>query len=130
MTLEMINYPETVAELRQMSRLYEEALGNNDLQTLDNMFWQSDEVVRLGVGENLYGIEAIAAFRAERPGGSPPRTILRETITSFGRDMGVVNIEFRRIGGDAIGRQSQTWARMADGWRIVSAHVSIMGSGH
>lgn len=130
MILETINHPDTLAELRQLSRLYETALGDNDLQTLDGMFWQSADVVRLGVGENLYGIEAIAAFRAERPGGSPPRTVLKETISSFGPDMGVVNIEFQRIGGDAIGRQSQTWVRMPEGWRIVAAHVSIMGSGH
>jgi hypothetical protein len=47
-------------------------------------------------------------------------------ITSFGRDMAVANIEFRREGSDRIGRQSQTWVRMPEGWRVVSAHVSLM----
>jgi len=27
-------------------------------------------------------------------------------------------------GGDVLGRQSQTWVRLAEGWRIVTAHVS------
>ena len=101
----------------------------NDLAALDAMFWQSPDVVRLGVGENLYGIDAIAAFRATRSGGSPQRRVIRTTITSFGPDVGVINIEFQRIGAAAIGRQSQSWVRLAEGWRIVAAHVSLMAGG-
>lgn len=125
-----IDDPETLAELTALAERYEIALGTNDLATLDAMFWQSPQVVRLGVGENLYGIEEIAAFRAARPGGSPSRNVLRTTITSFGRDFGTINVEFQRVGGGPIGRQSQSWVRMPEGWRIVSAHVSLMGSGH
>jgi hypothetical protein len=33
---------------------------------------------------------------------------------------------FRREGGNKIGRQSQTWQRLPQGWRIVAAHVSLM----
>jgi hypothetical protein len=125
-----IDDPDVLAELRALSDRYEAALMANDLGTLDAMFWQSQQVVRLGVGENLYGIDEIAAFRAQRPGGSPPRTVRRTTITSFGRDFGTVNVEFQREGGGPIGRQSQSWVRLPEGWRIVSAHVSLMGSGH
>ena len=121
-----VNDPSVVAELTDLAERYEAALTSNDLALLDAMFWQSPEVVRLGVGENLYGIDAIAAFRSARPGGSPPRRVLRTTITSFGRDTGVINVEFQRIGGSVIGRQSQTWLRFAHGWRIVAAHVSLM----
>lgn len=126
----IVNEPSVIAELTEVSERYEAALAANDLAGLDAMFWQSPHVVRLGVGENLYGIDAIAAFRAERPGGSPPRQVLRTTIASFGFDTGIINIEFRRIGATAIGRQSQTWARLPEGWRVVSAHVSLMSATH
>jgi hypothetical protein len=126
----IVNDPIIVAELTILAGRYETALTTNDLSALDAMFWQSPDVVRLGVGENLYGINSIAAFRAARPGGSPPRQAIRTTIASFGRDMGVINVEFQRVGATATGRQSQTWVRFADGWRIVAAHVSLMAGGH
>jgi hypothetical protein len=125
----IVNDPSVIAELTELAERYETALMANDLPALDGMFWQSPDVVRLGIGENLYGIESIAAFRAARPGGSPPRRVIRTTIRSFGRDMGVVNVEFQRIGAVAIGRQSQSWVRFAEGWRIVAAHVSVMAGG-
>ena len=68
--------------------------------------------------------------RAPAPGGSPPRQVIRTTITSFGRDFGVINIEFQRVGTAKIGRQSQSWVRFDQGWRIVAAHVSLIASGH
>lgn len=125
-----VNDPSVIAELEELSARYEAALAANDLAMLDAMFWQSPHVVRLGVGENLYGIDAIAAFRARRPGGSPPREVLRTTITSFGADAGIVNIEFRRAGATIAGRQSQTWMRLPEGWRVVAAHVSLMSASH
>ncbi len=82
----IVNDPIVIAELTALAERYETALMGNDLPALDAMFWQSPHVVRLGVGENLYGIESIAAFRAARPGGSPPRRVLRTTISSFGHD--------------------------------------------
>jgi hypothetical protein len=125
-----INDAKVIAELTELAERYEAALMANDLSALDAMFWQSPDVVRLGVGENLYGIEEIAAFRAKRPGGSPQRSVLRTSIACFGRDAGVINLEFRRDGTTTIGRQSQTWIRFEEGWRIVSAHVSLMAAVH
>ena len=125
----IVNEPSAIAELTALAERYETALMANDLPALDAMFWQSPHVVRLGIGENLYGIESIAAFRAARSGGSPPRRVIRTTISTFGEDMGVINVEFQRIGADAIGRQSQSWVRFAEGWRIVAAHVSVMAGG-
>lgn len=126
----IVNDTSVIAELRELAERYETALMANDLPALDGMFWQSPHVVRIGIGENLYGIESIAAFRAARPGGSPPRRVIRTTISSFGQDMGVINVEFQRIGAVANGRQSQSWVRFAEGWRIVAAHVSLMSGGH
>ncbi|MEM7687331.1 MAG: AtzH-like domain-containing protein, partial [Pseudomonadota bacterium] len=45
---------------------------------------------------------------------------------TFGTDFGTANTEFVRDGVDRIGRQSHSWARLPEGWRIVAAHVSWM----
>lgn len=126
----IVDDPRILAELEALAERYEAALMANDLAELDAMFWQSPKVVRLGVGENLYGIEEIAAFRAARQGGSPQREVIRTEITAFGTDFGVINVEFQRAGGKSTGRQSQTWVRLPEGWRIVAAHVSLMSGGH
>lgn len=47
-------------------------------------------------------------------------------ITAIGRDVAVVDLEFQRLGGTKIGRQSQTWFRTGQGWKILAAHVSLM----
>lgn len=126
----LINDPETLAEVEAAFEAYERALMENDLDTLDALFWPADEVVRIGPGQNLYGIEAIRAFRANRPGGSPPRRLLSVRITTFGDSFAVANAEFQREGAASTGRQSQTWAKFEPGWRVVSAHVSMLGEGH
>ena len=114
-------------EITALVRQYETALMANDIATLDAMFWDSESVVRFGVGENLYGAAQVAEFRRQRQGGSPQRTVQRVDVTTFGQDFAVAHVAFQRAGSAAIGRQSQTWARLAQGWRIVSAHVSIIG---
>jgi hypothetical protein len=123
-----IDEPETHAEIAALVERYEDALGRNDIAALDAMFWHSPQVVRFGVGENLYGEAEIAAFRRQRAGGSPPRAVRRIAITTFGRDFAVAHVEFQRLGGETIGRQSQSWVRLPEGWRIVAAHVSLMGT--
>lgn len=125
-----IDDPDTLAEVTALVEQYEAALAANDIERLDAMFWQSGLAIRFGVGECLYGIDAILAFRKARPGGSPPRAVRRMAITTFGTDTATANVEFQRIGDDRIGRQSQTWVRLPEGWRIVAAHVSLQGGGH
>lgn len=121
-----IDAPQVLAEVAALLAHYEAALMANDIATLDALFWRSPQVRRFGAGENLYGFEAIAAYRLARPGGAPPRTILRQSITSFGRDFATADIEFQPSGSSRIGRQTQSWVRLPEGWRIVSAHVSFM----
>lgn len=117
---------DTLAELTALSDAYEAALAANDLDRLDRFFWEADTALRYGVGEALYGIEAIREFRRQRTNGSPPRQVLRRNITCFDTTFAVVNLEFLRTGSTRIGRQSQTWVRLPDqGWRIVAAHVSL-----
>ena len=123
-----INDPEVVAELRALYPRYEQALISNDVDTLMAMFWTGADVMRFGVTENLYGPEELAAFRKGRPAANLARTVTRLDVVSFGRDFGSITLEFERAGtsGAVRGRQSQVWVRFAEGWRIVSAHVSLL----
>jgi hypothetical protein len=122
-----INLPEVLAEVQAQFARYEKALTGNDVAVLDALFWNSPHTLRYGVGENLYGYEAIAAFRAARPATGLARDVLRTAITTFGLDFATTNIEFRRVGHTHVGRQSQTWVRTSEGWRVVAAHVSQIG---
>lgn len=121
-----IDIPAVLEEVRTQFARYEKALTSNDVAVLDELFWNSPLTLRYGAGENLYGYQAIAAFRAARPAQGLEREVLRTVITTYGRDFATANIEFRRAGSDRIGRQSQTWVRMPEGWRVVAAHVSLV----
>jgi hypothetical protein len=121
-----INLPAVVAEVEAVFARYEDALVNNRIDVLDELFWPSPATVRYGAGENLVGIEAIRAFRAARPGTGLARTLAATVITTFGHDFATAMTEFRRVGSDRIGRQSQAWVRFAAGWRVVAAHVSTI----
>ena len=121
-----LNLPEIHAEVQAVCTRYEAALMASDVAVLDSLFWQSPHTLRFGDTGNQYGFEAIRAFRAALPLQSPPRTVLRQVVTTYGRDFATSNLEFRRDGGDAEGRQSQTWVRTPEGWRVVAAHVSLL----
>ncbi|MBD2070838.1 oxalurate catabolism protein HpxZ [Leptolyngbya sp. FACHB-671] len=121
-----INLPEVVAEVTAAFQRYEAALVSNNVAVLDELFWNSAHTIRYGVAENLYGYEAIATFRANRPDANLSRTLKNTVITTYGRDFATANTEFQRQGSDKIGRQSQTWLRTPEGWRVVSAHVSLI----
>jgi len=124
----IINDPEVIAELNALYLRYETALVTNDVDTLVSMFWDGPQVMRFGATENLYGPEELEAFRRARPAANLARTITRFDIVSFGRDFASITLEFERGVPDGVirGRQSQGWVRMPEGWRIVSAHVSLL----
>jgi hypothetical protein len=121
-----IDRPEVVAEVVRAYGRYEKALTGNDVAVLDELFWDSALSVRYGATENLYGFAAIKAFRAARPAVGLARTLRNTVVTTFGRDFATVSTEFTREGTPRVGRQSQTWVRMPDGWKIVAAHVSLI----
>jgi hypothetical protein len=123
-----INHPKVVAELAALYPLYEQALMSNDVDTLVSMFWSGPEVMRFGVAENLYGPEELEAFRKSRPSAGLARTVTRLDIVAFGPDVASITLEFERTlaSGTTRGRQSQVWARLPEGWRIVQAHVSLL----
>ncbi|NBQ91197.1 MAG: oxalurate catabolism protein HpxZ [Betaproteobacteria bacterium] len=122
-----INQTDAHAELTAAFHRYEDALVNNRVEVLDELFWPSEHTVRFGVGENLYGIQEIRAFRSARPAMNLARTLRRTVITTFGSDAGTAMTEFVRDNAELLGRQSQTWMRLPGlGWRVVAAHVSLM----
>jgi hypothetical protein len=128
LTAMLINHPDTVAELRELYPRYEQALVSNDVDTLVTMFWASPHVARFGPTESLYGIDEIEAFRKGRSPANLARTIKRLDIVTFGRDFASITLAFEREieGRVTRGRQSQTWVRLPEGWRIVFAHVSML----
>ncbi|MBE9182683.1 oxalurate catabolism protein HpxZ [Oculatella sp. LEGE 06141] len=121
-----INLAEVLAEVTAAFARYEAALVNNDVAVLDELFWQSPHTIRYGATENLYGYDAIALFRSSRSSQGLDRTLINTIITTYGEDFATANTEFRRNGSGRRGRQSQTWMRTPDGWRVVSAHVSFL----
>jgi 1-carboxybiuret hydrolase subunit AtzH-like protein len=122
-----VNIPEVVAELTRAFESYERALLGNDIATLNALFWESPHVLRYGTREHerLYGHAAIAEFRTRRGAVDQRRTLRHQRIVTFGHDFGVATTEFIPAGSDKVGRQSQTWVRTDDGWKIVCAHVSF-----
>lgn len=122
-----IDDPGTLADVEAAFAAYEAALVGNDVAVLDGFFWRDPRALRYGAGENLYGHAAIAAFRASRPAAGLGRTLERTVVTTFGRDFATASTLFRREGAAGrIGRQTQSWARLPEGWRIVAAHVSVI----
>lgn len=126
MKSEYIDRPGILAEVTAAFYRYEEALISNNVAVLDELFWHDERTVRLGAGENLYGIDAIREFRASRPSAGLDRQLQNTVITSHGEDFAVCSTEFTREGSERIGRQQQTWVRLPCGWRIVAAQVSLM----
>ena len=124
-----INIPEVVAEVESVFARYEDALVNNKIEVLDELFWDSPTTIRYGIAENLYGIGEIRAYRSGRPPTSLARSLERTVITTYGRDMATAMTMFHRPGNPKVGRQSQTWVRFPQGWRVVAAHVSLIDAG-
>ena len=121
-----VNRADIVSEVTQAFMRYEQALVSNDVEVLDELFWKDELTIRYGATENLYGYQAIQRFRASRPSKGLARELFNTVITTYGNDFAVAHTEFRRKGVERTGRQTQTWLRTERGWRIVSAHVSLL----
>jgi ketosteroid isomerase-like protein len=124
-----IDDPILLAEVTHAFQAYERALMADDVAALDALFHAAPTTNRYGVGEVLYGIDAIRDFRKGR-GGSPQRKLGRVAITVYGDAFATADAEFHRDGSDRRGRQTQAWVKFADGWKVVSAHVSLEGTTH
>src|ERR1700688_1147616 len=122
-----INLPAVKMEVEAAFALYETALVTNDVDTLQELFWNSPHTIRYGLSENLYGHQEISAFRAARSPVGLARTASRTVITTYGNDFATAATLFHReTTPGKVGRQMQTWARTPDGWRVVAAHVSVI----
>ncbi|MCF2522724.1 oxalurate catabolism protein HpxZ [Bradyrhizobium sp. G127] len=122
-----IDLPDVVAEVSEAFAGYEKALTTNDVAALDALFRRDSRTLRYGIGENLYGYEAIAAFRAARNPAGLMRDLAQTVVTTYGRDTAVASTLFYRSSAPGrVGRQMQTWMRFPEGWRIVAAHVSLI----
>lgn len=124
-----IDDPLLLQEVTEAFDRYERALMEDDIAAMDALFHAAPTTNRYGVGEVLYGIDAIRAFRKER-GGSPQRRLGKVSIAVYGDNFATADAEFFRENQARRGRQSQSWVKFPDGWKIVSAHVSLEGNTH
>lgn len=116
-----------VAEVLATFERYESALVGNDVDVLDELFWRSPMTVRYGVADVQHGWNDVSSFRRGLAQQTFPRRLERTVVTTFGPDVAVVATEFVPLDAPSPrGRQSQTWVRFAEGWRVVAAHVSLV----
>jgi hypothetical protein len=122
-----VNDPVVVAEVQAIFERYERALVDNEVETLVELFRDAPETVRYGIDDVQHGHDELAHFRRTQAAATMPRRLVATVITTFGDDFAVADTQFVPDGSEAIGRQSQTWVRTAQGWRVASAHVSWLG---
>ena len=121
-----VNIPEIIEEVTAAFMRYEKALTENDVDMINHLFWDDPKTLRYGPNGTLVSHAALSAFRRDRPTDGVRRTLKNTSIVTFGRDFAVANTESDPADIAGTGRQSQTWVRTADGWKIVSAHVSYL----
>ena len=122
-----IDRPEIVKEVKAAFERYERALVSNDVEALNAMFRDDPRTIRYGATENLYGYSEIKKFRAARSPVGLARTLSKTVITTFGRDFAMACTMLHRVTMPGkVGRQTQTWVRFDEGWRIVAGHVSVI----
>jgi ketosteroid isomerase-like protein len=114
-----------VREVRAAFEQYEAALVRHDVAALNDFFLNSVRAIRYGLAEQNYGIDAIAAYRANSLPVNTQRRLLRVEVASLSADVACVSAEFTDPATAALGRQTQTWVRTAQGWKIAVAHVSL-----
>jgi ketosteroid isomerase-like protein len=113
-----------VASIVDAFERYEAALVANDVDALDDFMWRDEWLVRVGIDDRQDGFAEVQAFRRAQKRQTPARTLQNTTVVTFGDHTAVVTTDFVPTDGSPNGRQSQTWVRMPEGWRIVAAHVS------
>jgi hypothetical protein len=121
-----LNRPDIVAEVTDKFLEYERAINSNDIDALDRAFFDSDCTVRFGMTEELWSFDEIRRFRRTPNTAGTPRKLERFSIVTFGDRFAVANAVFIRDGINKIGRQSQTWVKLKDGWKVIAAHVSLV----
>jgi ketosteroid isomerase-like protein len=121
-----IDRPDVRREVEALFRDYEHALMTNDVAALNDYFWRDARLTRYGIADLQLGYDALVAFRAATPAPAFTREVNKLRITTFGADMALAMCEFHRSDTKKLGMQTQTWVRFTEGWKIVSAHVSMI----
>jgi hypothetical protein len=83
--------------------------------------------IRYAIHENGYTIDAIHAHRVRRP-SRPGMKLGRRClmITTLGRDIATVSLEFDMCSRAMPARPRQTWVRFPNlGWKLTAAHVPV-----
>ncbi|MEC5150131.1 AtzH-like domain-containing protein [Cryobacterium sp. GrIS_2_6] len=101
---------------------YEAALAANDLGALAGFFLPGSDTLRGDAAGLLVGSDAIAGFRAGRP-GVVRRSIRSLHVRAIGTDHALIVSENAPFAGGA-GLVTQLWNRTAAGWRIEAAQVA------
>lgn len=105
---------------------YEAAFMANDVDALNAFFWEDPRTTRYGIQDRQWGHAALVAYRAATPAPNFTRRLEHLRLHAFGPDHAVAQVEFVRSDTPLRGFQTQTWVRLPQGWRIVSAHVSMI----
>jgi hypothetical protein len=121
-----VNIPEIVDEVTEAFNSYEKALTENDVEMINHLFWNDRKTLRYGPNGTLISHEVLTKFRRNRTTKGVQRVLKNTSIVTFGRDYAVANTEANYKDVSGTGRQSQTCVRTAEGWKIVSAHVSFL----
>lgn len=123
---EQIDQPEILREVEAAFHAYEHALMSNDVATLNAFFWDDPRTTRYGIADRQWGHAELVAYRQATPAPNFARRLEHLRIHAFGPDHAVAQVEFVRSDTTLRGFQTQVWARLPEGWRIVSAHVSMI----
>ncbi|WBB57130.1 oxalurate catabolism protein HpxZ [Verrucosispora sp. WMMD573] len=119
-----IDRTDVVAEVTAAFAGYEQALVAGDVDRICGYFWDAEATVRFGLADHQYGLDEQRKWRAAQPPLPPGRRLVDTVVTAFGPDLAVVTTRFGYADAATTGRQTQTWVRLPEGWRIVTAHVS------
>jgi hypothetical protein len=114
-----------VADVRREFERYEQALREHDVERLNDFFLASAQTVRFGIAEENYGIDAIRTYRRASAAVHPQRRLQHTVILALNDEVACVSTEFTDPVTVGVGRQSQTWVRTGEGWKIAMAHVSL-----
>ena len=119
------NDPEVVEEVLRAFEGYYASLAANDVPAVQAWFHQSPRTVRFGNAENLFGSDAINAYRSSSKPSSTAGARERVVVATFGKDFATTSSLTRPAKGK-VGRTTQAWVRFPQGWKIVAAHVSTV----
>ena len=123
---QQVNLPEVVAEITKIFHEYEHALMTNEVEKLNQYFWQDERVTRYGIGDRQCGIKELVAYRQSIPAPDFTRTLENLRVITFDQSTAICQVEFVRSDTTLRGFQTQTWLKIDGIWRIVSAHVSMI----